>query len=113
MIRRPPRSTQGVSSAASDVYKRQVHMGLTDNASFADCEEAAVAEHCRVAAAESGVDAVVILCTNMRGAQSARALQEVDGITVYDSIAVTVAETLRLVDLAPAEMVPPAFLARL
>ena len=26
MIRRPPRSTQGVSSAASDVYKRQVHI---------------------------------------------------------------------------------------
>ena len=26
MIRRPPRSTQGVSSAASDVYKRQIHM---------------------------------------------------------------------------------------
>eukprot|EP00831_Metopus_contortus_P037166 TRINITY_DN29303_c0_g1_i4.p1 TRINITY_DN29303_c0_g1~~TRINITY_DN29303_c0_g1_i4.p1 ORF type:complete len:244 (-),score=49.25 TRINITY_DN29303_c0_g1_i4:33-764(-) len=26
MIRRPPRSTQGVSSAASDVYKRQVYM---------------------------------------------------------------------------------------
>ena len=26
MIRRPPRSTQGVSSAASDVYKRQVLM---------------------------------------------------------------------------------------
>ena len=25
MIRRPPRSTQGVSSAASDVYKRQAH----------------------------------------------------------------------------------------
>ena len=25
MIRRPPRSTQGVSSAASDVYKRQIH----------------------------------------------------------------------------------------
>eukprot|EP00831_Metopus_contortus_P004757 TRINITY_DN1176_c0_g1_i6.p1 TRINITY_DN1176_c0_g1~~TRINITY_DN1176_c0_g1_i6.p1 ORF type:complete len:155 (-),score=41.66 TRINITY_DN1176_c0_g1_i6:111-575(-) len=26
MIRRPPRSTQGVSSAASDVYKRQMNM---------------------------------------------------------------------------------------
>ncbi|WP_460413922.1 hypothetical protein, partial [Staphylococcus aureus] len=26
MIRRPPRSTQGVSSAASDVYKRQVQL---------------------------------------------------------------------------------------
>ena len=28
MIRRPPRSTQGVSSAASDVYKRQVWIFL-------------------------------------------------------------------------------------
>eukprot|EP00831_Metopus_contortus_P026868 TRINITY_DN22745_c0_g1_i1.p1 TRINITY_DN22745_c0_g1~~TRINITY_DN22745_c0_g1_i1.p1 ORF type:complete len:137 (+),score=2.46 TRINITY_DN22745_c0_g1_i1:111-521(+) len=28
MIRRPPRSTQGVSSAASDVYKRQTKMSL-------------------------------------------------------------------------------------
>ncbi|WP_460413935.1 hypothetical protein, partial [Staphylococcus aureus] len=33
MIRRPPRSTQGVSSAASDVYKRQIkgfasHLGI-------------------------------------------------------------------------------------
>eukprot|EP00831_Metopus_contortus_P042420 TRINITY_DN33600_c0_g1_i2.p1 TRINITY_DN33600_c0_g1~~TRINITY_DN33600_c0_g1_i2.p1 ORF type:complete len:106 (-),score=22.44 TRINITY_DN33600_c0_g1_i2:27-344(-) len=28
MIRRPPRSTQGVSSAASDVYKRQLHILL-------------------------------------------------------------------------------------
>ena len=29
MIRRPPRSTQGVSSAASDVYKRQVSLTPT------------------------------------------------------------------------------------
>ena len=28
MIRRPPRSTQGVSSAASDVYKRQLERVL-------------------------------------------------------------------------------------
>ena len=33
MIRRPPRSTQGVSSAASDVYKRQFlsHIGILDS----------------------------------------------------------------------------------
>eukprot|EP00831_Metopus_contortus_P004882 TRINITY_DN11821_c0_g1_i1.p1 TRINITY_DN11821_c0_g1~~TRINITY_DN11821_c0_g1_i1.p1 ORF type:complete len:148 (-),score=31.69 TRINITY_DN11821_c0_g1_i1:60-503(-) len=34
MIRRPPRSTQGVSSAASDVYKRQInaeYMGMQFN----------------------------------------------------------------------------------
>eukprot|EP00831_Metopus_contortus_P031982 TRINITY_DN25958_c0_g1_i1.p4 TRINITY_DN25958_c0_g1~~TRINITY_DN25958_c0_g1_i1.p4 ORF type:complete len:103 (-),score=12.97 TRINITY_DN25958_c0_g1_i1:231-539(-) len=29
MIRRPPRSTQGVSSAASDVYKRQLENWTT------------------------------------------------------------------------------------
>eukprot|EP00831_Metopus_contortus_P012193 TRINITY_DN14896_c0_g1_i5.p1 TRINITY_DN14896_c0_g1~~TRINITY_DN14896_c0_g1_i5.p1 ORF type:complete len:144 (+),score=39.91 TRINITY_DN14896_c0_g1_i5:133-564(+) len=37
MIRRPPRSTQGVSSAASDVYKRQInaeYMGHKLNLSF-------------------------------------------------------------------------------
>src|SRR5450756_887390 len=28
MIRRPPRSTQSRSSAASDVYKRQIHRGI-------------------------------------------------------------------------------------
>ena len=32
MIRRPPRSTQGVSSAASDVYKRQGSNGVYVNA---------------------------------------------------------------------------------
>ena len=30
MIRRPPRSTQGVSSAASDVYKRQIQHASED-----------------------------------------------------------------------------------
>src|SRR5665648_294543 len=31
MIRRPPRSTLSSSSAASDVYKRQIHIVLTQN----------------------------------------------------------------------------------
>ncbi|WP_460413912.1 hypothetical protein, partial [Staphylococcus aureus] len=34
MIRRPPRSTQGVSSAASDVYKRQSLRSETFRATF-------------------------------------------------------------------------------
>eukprot|EP00831_Metopus_contortus_P017911 TRINITY_DN17604_c0_g1_i1.p1 TRINITY_DN17604_c0_g1~~TRINITY_DN17604_c0_g1_i1.p1 ORF type:complete len:194 (-),score=37.61 TRINITY_DN17604_c0_g1_i1:130-711(-) len=36
MIRRPPRSTQGVSSAASDVYKRQVSTQSTWEVSYLD-----------------------------------------------------------------------------
>src|SRR5450756_347057 len=34
MIRRPPRSTQSRSSAASDVYKRQAQYGLRGSASW-------------------------------------------------------------------------------
>eukprot|EP00831_Metopus_contortus_P080531 TRINITY_DN8253_c0_g1_i1.p1 TRINITY_DN8253_c0_g1~~TRINITY_DN8253_c0_g1_i1.p1 ORF type:complete len:179 (+),score=35.68 TRINITY_DN8253_c0_g1_i1:83-619(+) len=34
MIRRPPRSTQGVSSAASDVYKRQLYISDFDGYYF-------------------------------------------------------------------------------
>ena len=34
MIRRPPRSTQSRSSAASDVYKRQVSGGVLETASI-------------------------------------------------------------------------------
>ena len=38
MIRRPPRSTQGRSSAASDVYKRQVVATATETMeAFANC----------------------------------------------------------------------------
>eukprot|EP00831_Metopus_contortus_P036416 TRINITY_DN28813_c0_g1_i1.p1 TRINITY_DN28813_c0_g1~~TRINITY_DN28813_c0_g1_i1.p1 ORF type:complete len:233 (-),score=43.46 TRINITY_DN28813_c0_g1_i1:110-808(-) len=42
MIRRPPRSTQGVSSAASDVYKRQVHGTLKSIGSLMPQEDVAV-----------------------------------------------------------------------
>ena len=39
MIRRPPRSTQSRSSAASDVYKRQVGGGEAHRAGFAGSVE--------------------------------------------------------------------------
>ena len=55
MIRRPPRSTQGVSSAASDVYKRQTAT-MTD----ATVDVTAVDVTVTVATkAKVGVDAVV------------------------------------------------------
>ena len=36
MIRRPPRSTLSSSSAASDVYKRQIHDGPEANGQYTD-----------------------------------------------------------------------------
>src|SRR5450756_2339049 len=38
MIRRPPRSTQSRSSAASDVYKRQIVKNITDFGAFIDLD---------------------------------------------------------------------------
>ena len=43
MIRRPPRSTLDRSSAASDVYKRQLLLGLADG--FRETEDDTVANH--------------------------------------------------------------------
>ena len=47
MIRRPPRSTQGVSSAASDVYKRQVLWAPADASARARVEPDASEQHSR------------------------------------------------------------------
>ena len=47
MIRRPPRSTQGVSSAASDVYKRQNQLILIVECTSIKLNEACVGNHPR------------------------------------------------------------------
>src|SRR5664279_6624489 len=57
MIRRPPRSTLSSSSAASDVYKRQVLVDATDPGVRTDVVDAATA----VREAALGGDAVAAL----------------------------------------------------
>lgn len=66
----------------------EVHVGLTDNHAFADISEAELAQMCRVAAAP-GVDAIAIVCTNMRGPMIAPALEADLGVPILDSIAAT------------------------
>jgi maleate isomerase len=61
---------------------------LTDNFSFAEVPEAEVARLCEEVVRE-GSDAVVVLCTNMRGAALAERLEQKLGVGVFDSIAVT------------------------
>jgi maleate isomerase len=71
------------------------HLALSDNFSFAEVEEARVADLARQVARE-GCDAVAIVCTNIRGARLAAELERELGIPVYDSIATTVWKSLRL-----------------
>jgi maleate isomerase len=64
------------------------HLSLRDNYSFAEVPEATVASLIEEVARE-GCEAAVVLCTNMRGADVAKALEQRLGIGVFDSIAVT------------------------
>jgi maleate isomerase len=64
------------------------HLSLQDNFSFAEVPEAEVAALIEDVARE-GCDAVIVLCTNMRGAGAAARLEQKFGVPVLDSVAVT------------------------
>lgn len=69
------------------------HENLSDNFSFATVGEERIAAMCREVAAAK-CDAIVILCTNMRGALVAAELERELGIPVLDSVAFTLWGTL-------------------
>ena len=56
------------------------------------------------AVAREGCDAVAIVCTNLRGASVAAALERELGIPVYDSIATTVWKSLGLAGVDPTRI---------
>ncbi|WP_304615762.1 maleate cis-trans isomerase family protein [Paracoccus sp. (in: a-proteobacteria)] len=65
----------------------ETHAGLTDNFAFSTLPEEQIARMCRDVAA--GVEALAIVCTNMRGAMVASAVEAQTGVPVLDSVAVT------------------------
>ena len=67
--------------------------GLRDNFSFAEVPEADIAAMVR-AVVQDGCDAVAIVCTNLRGAFLASALEQETGVPVLDSVAVTLWRSL-------------------
>jgi len=78
------------------------HSNRSDNFSFAEVDEAEIARMCREVA-EARPDAIVILCTNMRGPFVAAALERELGLPVLDSVAFTLWGCLKEaeVDMAP------------
>jgi maleate isomerase len=79
------------------------HLSLQDNFSFAEVPEAEVADLIEQVVGE-GCDAVVVLCTNMRGAGAAGFLEARLGIPVFDSIAVTLWACLIATGVDPARI---------
>lgn len=76
------------------------HLNLQDNFSFATVTEAELDELARAVARE-GCDAVAIVCTNMRGAPIAAAIESELGIPVLDSIATTLWKSLAVAGVDP------------
>jgi maleate isomerase len=79
------------------------HARLTDNFAFAEVSERDIAGMARAVAAE-GVDAVAIVCTNMRAAPLVERLEAELGVPVYDSIATTLWKSLVLAEVPPASI---------
>jgi maleate isomerase len=76
------------------------HLGLQDNFSFAETSEATIKGMVREVG-KAGCDAVAIVCTNMRGAALAAAMEREIGVPVYDSVAVTLWKCLEIVGVDP------------
>jgi maleate isomerase len=79
------------------------HCGFQDNFAFAEVSESDIAEMAR-AVARSGVEAIAIVCTNMRAAHLVESLEAELGVPVYDSIATTLWKSLVLTNVAPARI---------
>jgi maleate isomerase len=77
------------------------HAGLTDNFAFAEVSERDIVGMAR-AVANSGIDAIAIVCTNMRAAPLVEQLEAELGVPVYDSIATTLWKSLLLAEVPPA-----------
>jgi maleate isomerase len=79
------------------------HLSLQDNFSFAEVPEAEVARLIEDVVRE-GCDAVAVVCTNMRGAGPAEVLEARLGVSVFDSIAVTLWACLIATGTDPARI---------
>ncbi len=73
----------------------ETHAGLTDNFAFSDIDDRVLARMVRQVA-QARPQAISILCTNLRGAPLAAALEKETGVAIYDSTACAVWGALRL-----------------
>lgn len=72
------------------------HLGFTDNFSFAEVGEETIADMCRETVA-ARPDAVVVLCTNMRGGLVAPEIEAELEVPILDSVAFTLWKALDVI----------------
>ncbi|ONG58689.1 Asp/Glu/hydantoin racemase [Pseudoroseomonas deserti] len=79
------------------------HLGLQENFSFSEVEGPALTEMVEAVAAE-GVDAVAVVCTNLRAAPLVAGWEAALGLPVYDTIATVVWKSLAVAGADPAAL---------
>jgi maleate isomerase len=84
--------------SAGHVVTAERHFGMRDNFSFSQFSEDQIEVAIRQVVAE-GVDAVVVLCTNLRGAPLVDRLERELDVPIYDSVSATVWKAMRMTGL--------------
>lgn len=94
-------------AAAGIATRAAERLNLTENTDYANVEPDRIAELCRCVA-NAKPDAIVIMCTNLRGAPVAGALARELRIPVLDSVAATIEDCVGRLAIAPRDMGHPA-----
>jgi len=79
------------------------HLGDPGNFSFATYSEAEILELCRAVATERP-DAILIFCTNFRGARLAPIIEKETGITVLDSVSTALWKSIQVAGEEPKKI---------
>lgn len=90
-------------AAAGFKVTAECHLGIQDNFSFAEVDEATTERMVREVAA-GGVDCVAIVCTNVNGAAVSARLERELGVPILDSVAVTLWASLRAAGVDPSSV---------
>lgn len=88
---------------AGFVVTAERHLRIQDNYAFAEISEDEIVCMIREVVRE-GCEAVVILCTNMRGVALAAPLEAELGVPIYDSVSVTLWKSLAAAGADPARV---------
>jgi maleate isomerase len=83
----------------------EIHFDIRDNFSFGTVPPEKVEKAVRKVAAQD-VEAIVILCTNLAGAETAAAIEIETGVPILDSVTLTVWGALKTAGIPVAELAP-------
>ena len=79
------------------------HLGISVNFDFSEVTGAKLADMCR-GAAKAKPDAILIFCTNLRGAPVVEDLEREIGIPIYDTVSTAVWAALRVAGVSPTRV---------